>query len=659
VVILSDALWSRRYNRDPSLIGRTIRLQSLDNPRLAESATVVGVMPPNTWHVNRFTDVLRPLPNDARFASMARLRPGMSMQEAERRLNALALPQLGKIDPAYHLSLARVQDEYTYRIRPTLVALMGGALFLLLIAGASVAGAQTARAAARRAEVQVRIALGASRVRITMQLLTESVVIAIAAAVIGGGIASAVLATFGDGVGTQLGATIPGGAARLSLGTGMLALVVGMGALIGAAFGLLPALVVTRGVTTSESLGGTLGSQKGAARSVASPVLRRTLIVAQVAFTMMLLVGAGLMARTILTIATTSLGFDDERVVKGDMFLPPSRYRDAAAQRAGVERLLAGMATAEGVRSVATSFPDPLRNFTGPDVRVRGDAAAARSDSGPPAARFIVTPGYFDVLGIPMRGGRAFGSQDDSEAPPVVVVSEGLARTLWPGESAVGRRLRVGGDSVWRTVVGVVGETQQPVESTPLPEVYVPFAQDPIPLLFVLARVAGDPRGMAGALQRAVARVDDGLGLANVTPLGDLTDRATNQHRALATVLSLFALLALGLAMLGLYASLAYVVAQRRREIAIRVAVGANAWAIRGLVAREGVLLVVVGLVIGVALSLALTRLLASQLYGVTPTDPGTFASIATLLGTSALLAALAPLRQATRVEPAEIMRSE
>jgi putative ABC transport system permease protein len=263
VVILSDALWSRRYNRDPSLIGRTIRLQSLDNPRLAEAATVVGVMPPNAWHVNRFTEVLRPLPNDARFASMARLRPGMSMQEAERRLNALALPQLGKIDPAYHLSLVRVQDEYTYRIRPTLVALMGGALFLLLIAGASVAGAQTARAAARRAEVQVRIALGASRARITMQLLTESVVIAIAAAVIGAGIAGGVLATFGDAVGTQLGATIPGGADQLSLGTGMLALVVGMGALIGAAFGLLPALVVTRSVSKSESLGGTLGSQKG------------------------------------------------------------------------------------------------------------------------------------------------------------------------------------------------------------------------------------------------------------------------------------------------------------------------------------------------------------------------------------------------------------
>jgi putative ABC transport system permease protein len=187
----------------------------------------------------------------------------------------------------------------------------------------------------------------------------------------------------------------------------------------------------------------------------------------------------------------------------------------------------------------------------------------------------------------------------------------------------------------------------------------VPFAQDPTPLLFILTRVAGDPHGMASKLQRAVAHVDGGLGLANVQPLSELTDRATSRHRALATVLSLFALLALGLAMLGLYASLAYVVAQRRREIAIRVAVGAGAWAIRGLVAREGLALVGVGLALGVALSLALTRLLATQLYGVTPTDPGTFASIAALLGASALLAALAPLRQAARVEPAEIMRSE
>ena len=536
---------------------------------------------------------------------------------------------------------------------------MGGALFLLLIAGASVAGAQAARAAARRAEVQVRVALGASRARITLQLLTESFVIAVAAGAIGGAIAGAVLTTFGNMVGTQLGAAIPGGAERLALGPGMLTLVVAVGAVIGAAFGLLPALGLTRAVTRPESLGASFGSQKGTARSVATPVLRRGLIVAQVAFTMMLLVGAGLMARTILTIAATPLGFDDEHVVKGDLFLPGVRYKDAAALRAGTERLLAGLAETPGVRVVATSFPDPLRTFTGPNVQVMGGGAAARTDSGPPAAEYIVTPGYFDVLRIPVRAGRAFGSQDDDTAPRVTMVSEGLARALWPGGSAVGRQVRIAGDSVQRTVVGVVGEMQQPVESTPLPEVYVPFAQDPSALMFILARVAGDPREMEAALQRSVARVDDGLGLANVRSLGELTDRATSRHRALATVLAVFAVLALGLAMLGLYASLAYVVAQRRREIAIRVAVGATALAIRSLVAREGVVLVVSGLVLGVALSLALTRLLSTQLYGVTPTDPGTFAGIAALLSAAAMGAALVPLRQAARVDPAEIMRSE
>ena len=660
VVILSDALWSRRYNRDPSLIGRSIRLQSLDNPNLAEVATVVGILPPNAWHVNRFTEVLRPLRPGNRFPIMARLAPGMSVQDAERRLNALILPQLGKVDPAYHLSITGVQEEYTYRLRPTLVALFGGALFLLLIAGASVAGAQTARAAARRAEVQVRIALGASRARVTAQLLTESLVIAFIAAVLGGAIATVVLSTFGSTVAAELGASIPGGPDRLALGPWMLALVVGVGGLIGAAFGLLPALVVTRSAVRTESLGGTLGSQKGTARSVGSPVLRRGLIVAQVAFTMMLLVGAGLMARTIVRIATTSLGFNDERVVKGDLFLPPVRYKDAAAQRAGAERLLAGITETQEVRSVAVSFPDPLRNFTGPNVNVNGDAGAVvRSDSGPAAAEYIVSPRYFEVLGIPLRSGRLFGSQDDGVAPRVAIVSEGLARALWPGQNAVGRRVRVARDSVWHTVVGVVGEMQQPVESAALAELYVPFAQEPLPLLFILARVADDPRAMEAALQRAVARVDDGLGLAKVRALSELTDRATSRHRALATVLSVFAVLALGLAMLGLYASLAYVVAQRRREIAIRVAVGADVWAIRSLVAREGVALVVSGVVLGVALSLALTRLLATQLYGVTPTDPGTFAAIVVLLSVSALAAALAPIRQAARVDPAEIMRSE
>jgi hypothetical protein len=305
------------------------------------------------------------------------------------------------------------------------------------------------------------------------------------------------------------------------------------------------------------------------------------------------------------------------------------------------------------------SLPDPLRTFTIPTSPVTAERGAAAADSGRPAAEFVVSPAYFDVLGIPLLAGRRFATSDDAAAPPVVIVSQDLARALWPGEPAVGRRVRVGRDTVWRTVAGVVGEIREPVESAPVPELYVSMLQDPQPLFTILARVAGDPADVGPSLQRSVASTDDLLGLTSIGTLRELTDRAMSRHRALASVLSAFALLALGLAMLGLYASLSYVVAQRRREIAIRVAVGANVWAIRSLVLREGVSVVMVGLTLGVALSLALTRLLASQLYGVTPTDPGTFAGIVALLGASALIASLAPIRQATRVHPAEVMRSE
>jgi predicted permease len=612
----------------------------------------------DAWHTNRFTDVLRPL-STRLFPPMAVLKPGMSMREAEDRLNAIVRPLLGAVDPAWRMSLVGVQEDYTARIRPTLVALVGGAVFLLLIAGASVAGAQTARAVVRRAEIQIRTALGASRGRIIAQLLTESLVIAAAAATIGVVVAGTTLATFGSVVGRQLGAAIPGGSERLALGPGLLIAVVASGCALGAVFGLLPALTITRGAANPHGLGSALGGGKGTARSAASPVLRRGLIVTQVAFTMMLLIGAGLMGRTVLAITTTPLGFTDEHVVKGDMFLPSGRYPDAAKQRAGAERVLEAVTADPAMRAAALSFPDPFRTFSLNPSRVITERGQTPADSGRPAAGFVVTPSYFAVMEIPVLAGRAFAPTDDAAAPRVVVVSQRLAGALWPNESAVGRRVRVVGDSVWATVVGVVGEIREPVEPTPMPEIYWHLPQDPVPLFTVLARVAGDPAAAGPALQRAVARADNLLGMGNIGPLSELADRAMRRHRALATVLSLFALLALGLAMLGLYASLAYLVAQRRREIAIRVAVGANAWAIRSLVLREGVALVGIGLLLGVALSLALTRLIASQLYGVTPTDPGTFGAIVGLLGASALVASLAPIRQATRVQPAEIMRGD
>ncbi len=655
-ILISDALWNRRFGRDRSVIGQPIRLQAIDNPNAATTATVVGILPPDLWHVNRFTDVLRPLPSGNRPFYMAKLAPGMSLAEAERRLNAAVLPQLGELDPAWRMSLAGVQDRYTARLRPTLIALAGGALFLLLIASASVAGAQTARGMTRQAEIAVRVALGASRRRITLQLLTEVVVIAVVSGAIGALLAGVVLSGLGPVVAAQLGAAIPGGNDQLAPDLGFLTLVVSVGTVLGATFGFAPAMLLARRVLSGETRS-SLGDHKGVALSSTSSSVRRVLITGQVAVTTMLLVGAGLMGRTVLAIGNTPLGFDDTQVVKGDLLLPPAVYSDSSAQNDVVNRLLQSMAQAAGVRRVAMSFPDPLRIFTLPTTAAIAEGPVTRTDSGPPAFSTIVTSEYFDVLRIPLLDGRRFGAEDDQRAPAVAIVSEGLSQALWPSSSALGRRLRVAGDSVWRTVVGVVGETQQPLETSPSGEVFLPFAQNALPMLFVVGRTEGDVSQAGGALQKAVTRVDADLALANPQALADLTSQASNRHRGLAAVLAVFAALALGLAMLGLHASLVYVVAQRRREIAIRVAVGASTRVIWRLVAMEGATHVVGGLVLGVLLSLGLTRVLATLLYGVAPTDAATFAAIVVLLGAAGLLAALAPLRRASRVAPAEILR--
>ncbi|MFN0178069.1 MAG: ABC transporter permease [Gemmatimonadales bacterium] len=658
-VILSDALWSRLFARDPSLVGRAIRVQSLEVPDRAELVTVVGILPPDSWHVDQFTDLLRPMPPGPQYPMMARLEPGVTIQAAEARLNALVLPQMPGVDSAFRFTLVGAQEAYTRSVRTTLIALVGGALFLLLIAGANIAGAKTARAVARRAEIQLRLALGASRARVIQQLLVENLLVAGLAGLAGAVLAGAFLASVGAIVGERLGTGVPGGGGRLALGPGMLASIAAAGALVGTAFGLVPALLLTRRAAAADGVGEAMGGVRGGATAAVPPALRWGLIVAQVAFTVMLLAGAGLMGRTILAIALTPLGFDERQVVQGNLFLPPTRYPDDNAIRRGLAGILAEAAVAPGIRATAGAFPDPLRGFVLPPARVSSDVGGSAGVEERPASSYVVTPGFFESLAIPVNAGRAFGEQDGAEALPVAIVSETLARQLWPGQAAIGRRLRTAEDSVWRTVVGVAGEIRLPVEAAPSGELYLPFGQRPIRLVFLLARVSGDPAGQAAELQRAVSRADDGLGLGGVAPLDDLASRMTGRHQALATVLSVFALLALGLAMLGLYASLAYVVAQRRREIAIRVAVGADRWSVCRLVAREGAMLVTVGLALGLALSLSLTGLLRSQLYGVTPTDPATYAAIVALLGGSALIAAIAPLQQASRVNPVEILRTE
>lgn len=652
VAILSDALWSRRFNRDPAIIGRTIRAHSTDRPSENQLVTVVGVMPADAWHVSRFTDVLRPL-TVPRIPSMARLPDGMSMLEAERRLNAVVLPQLGAADPAWRMTLVSVQDEYTYQVKPLLVALLGASLFLLLIGGASVAGAQVARMSARRGEIQLRLALGASRARVAMQLLTESLVLASAAAIIGVLFAQIGLGAAGAFVAEQLRADVPGGVEALAPDMGVLGLAAAIGTLVGVGFGMLPALTSTQVPLAA----GLRSAAKGSARAGHSPRLRRALIVGQVAFTTMLLVGAGLMTRTILALGAELPGFEAAGVVKANLLLPLGRFPDEAARRSGVDRVLAGLAIAPGVHAAAVVSPHPYRG-TMPAGVVVGEGAIAVGEDAPQAVTYVASREYFSVMRIPLLHGSVFQAGNGPGAP-MAMISAALARRLWGDADPVGRRLRVGGDTTWRSVVGVVGETREVVSATQRPDLYLPYDQVPRAYVSVVARVNSDPSTMASALQRAVTQVDDVLALSEVEPLAEVVDRDARRHRALAGVLVVFAILALGLAVLGLYSSLAYVVAQRRQEIAVRVALGASARGVARLVLREGIPVVLMGLLAGGALSFGLTRLLATQLYGVTPTDPVTFGVITALLGLTALAAIAAPIRQAVSVQPAATLRIE
>jgi putative ABC transport system permease protein len=539
-----------------------------------------------------------------------------------------------------------------------LVALLGASGFMLLIALSSVAGALLAKTAGRRGELAVRAALGASRARLLRQLLTESTVLAAIAALAGAALAWLLLEAAADSIGGYLGAPVPGGAGRITPGAGLLAAAVAASVAVAFAFALLPAVSSTRLEDRTTLL---RAAGREASGSAGAGWLRRTLIAAQIALTMVLLVGAGLMARTVIALAAEPLGFRAEGVVKGEMLLPLSVYRDSSARVVGVRRILTSVVATPGVRSAAVASPYPFRP-AGP-TEVTAEGRPASDPTTPRAMSYTVSPGYFAVMEIPIVAGRGFVERDDARGLPVAIVSQELARRLWPGGSPIGKRLRIGDgepdESEWRTVVGVARETREPASGQQHPDVYVLYAQQPRPYLSVLARTAGDPRALGPELQRAVGRVDDVLALAEVEPLADIVGRTGTRPRVLAVLLTSFALFSLGLAALALYSSLSYLVAQRTRELAVRVAVGADARAIRRLVLGEGAPTIGAGVVAGLALSLALGRLLASQLYGVTATDLPTFAAITGLVALAALAAVAGPARRATRVDPAVVLRGE
>lgn len=671
-VLLSHGLWERGFGSDPAVVGRTVRVDG-------RPATVIGVMPEGFDIDDAGVDVWLPLnlvqevdPNDHverrgnHFMNViARLADGVSLERARTdldRVESRSLEQYGDqhpLDPELHpLNLSGMQADLVGDVRPALLLLVGAVGFLLLIACANVASLLLARSETRSGEVAVRVAMGAGRGRLTRQLLTEGVTLALL-----GGAVGLVLGQIG--VDVLLGVNPEGvpRTAEIGLDGRVVAFTGGVALMTGIVFGLAPLLAarVGRVASTLREAGtrttrGTVGARS-----------RKGLVVAEVAMAVVLLVGSGLMIQSVWALQSVDLGFESEGLLTLRLSLPEADYPETTDVSAFYAELLERVRALPGVSSAsATSGLPPVRAVMANDTEFEG---VAQTSDGPPHNVDYWTgieEGYLSTLGIDLTEGRDFQPADARAETPVLLVNERLAGTFYPGSSPVGRRIRpcCGEDTPWFTVVGVVEDVKQAgVEAEAGTELYFYHPQitqsglTSYRSMSVAVRTDGRPLDLAPSVERVVREMDASLPVAEVRTMQEHVDGAVAQPRFVALLLGVFGAIALLLAAVGTYGVMAYSVAERSREIGIRMAMGAEPVTVRGMILRQGGVLALGGLALGVAGSAALTRLLSSQLYSVGAMDPGTFIVVPLLLGAVALLACYLPAHRATRVDPVEALR--
>jgi putative ABC transport system permease protein len=658
VAVISHGLWQSRFGADPATLGRSLTLNGT-------VFKIVGILPQRfelmlvggSWA----TDVFLPLPyypnrggltrEDRSLFALGRLRPAVSTEQADADL-AVVMRRLESELPATNANLGvrvvPLREVVVGDVRPSLLVLQGAVGLVLLIACANVANLLLARATDRRREIALRAALGADRRRLLRQLLTESVLLAALGGVLGSALGiwgvQALLALAPDGLPVS---AIPLDPSLLAWGA-LLALVTGV------ALGLVPALS-----TLGPDLGATL---KEGSRTVTGGGrrLREMLVVSEVALSLVMLIGAGLLVQSLRKMQTLDPGFRRDHVLTLSFRLPPTKYAEGEAVAAFFREAIAGVRAVPGVESAALVRAVPLSgNYGTTGYLVEGRPEPARGKE-PQAASNIVTPGYFETMGIPLRQGRDFTDHDDAKAPPVVVVSETMAASEWPGEDPVGRRVRLQGTEGWKTVIGVVGDVKHRRLSEPRqPQIYTAHYQDPKIFACVVARTSSDPAGFADPIRKAIWAVDKDQPVWSVLPLDAVLARTFAPTRLLLFLLGAFALLAVVLASVGIYGVLSYTVAQRRQEIGIRMALGAEAAQVVRLVVRQGMTLALLAVFLGLVMAAISSRLLRTMLFGVGPGDPTTFAACAALLVVVALGACWLPARRAARVDPSTILGHE
>ncbi len=652
VVLLSHSLWQRRFNAATDTLGRSVQIN--DKPH-----TVIGVLPRGAEYPEG-TQIVLPVrfePGEmqeraSRYLDVvARLAPGVSLQQAQSEVQTIAR----RFSEQYPESNARVGavifplHEFLVRdVRHGLLLLFGAVGFVMLIVCANLANLLLARATAREREMAVRVSLGAGPARLVRQILTETTLLAAIAGVLGFAAASWSM----DAIRAISPQDIPRLAeVRPDLRVFTFALATSV--LSGLIFGLFPALRAARS-SPNEALKESPGADHSRNR------LRAVLVATEVALSLVLLVGATLMARTLWRVMNTNPGFNPNNVLTADVLLPRPKYNDPIKSTEFVNRLLAGLRALPGVQTAAVASQLPLGgSFQSYGFLIEG---MTQPKEGMGANFRAISPDYLRTIQVPLLAGRLLEERDVAGAPEVVIINQAMGRRFWPGKNPIGRRIRIarGRQPAWREIVGIVGNLHhEGLHLEPQPEMYVPYAQQPMPFVRVAVRTSGDPMLLADGLRRAAWDADKDQPVTRIRPMTTIVAASASETRFYSLLLGSFSALALTLAAIGIYGVMNYTVARRTREIGIRMALGATRLHVGWWVLRNALFMVGVGVIVGLAGATALTRLLEKLLLGAPPLDQAAFGAAALLLLGVAVIAGWLPAHRAANVDPIVALRHE
>ena len=660
VVVLKHSFWQRHLNGDPNIVGKTITLNR-------KVFTVVGVMPADFNYPYNSGEMWTPLVFDKDeqhnrvnhyLRVIALLKPGATIAQAQAELHEIAKrgqQQFPETNSGRDVSVVTLTDDAVRGARAGVPVLMGAVVFVLLIACANVANLLLVRAASRQRETAVRLALGASRARLIRQALTESVLLGLIGGALGLVVSVWAIQALANGIPEGFSKFIPGWS-RLGINFKVLGFTFLVSLLAGCVAGLAP-MWYSMSTNLNEALkaGGRSDSGKGGHRKV-----RSVLVVAEVALSLVLLIGAGLMVRSFVQLIQADLGIRPEQVLAMEISLPPDSYTENTKRLDFYQQLIGRVETLPGVMKtgaidiVPFSSSDNSNNF-----QIVGQAPFRKGEE-PFVGVRVTTPGYFEAIGTALRQGRMFGAQDDLKAGGVILVNETFAKKFLPGRQPIGQRLLLGDRKESHEIIGVVADVKNDdFDETVDPTSYLPFSQNARRTMSLVIRGAQDPTQLVAAVRSEVRSLDSTLPVSNAKTVSQMIDERMSPKRLMTYVLAVFALSALLLASIGIYGVMSYAVAQRTQEIGIRMALGARALDVLKLVLKNGMALALIGVGIGLAGAFALTRFLESQLFQVAPTDKLTFIAVAGSLILVALLACYIPARRATKVDPLVALRDE